>query len=219
MRSEINDLILLDNTQIKPAARILAQSFQEDPLFIYFFPNEADRQTMLPHLFNLPIRHAILRGEVYVSSKFEGVAVWLPSEDAEMSPWRMLTSGGLPLMLKMGMRNMAKMMRYSDYISAVQKRQASMKHWYLELIGVDPAFQGKGFASVLLKPMFTRFDSMQLPCYLETLSQKDVSIYQHYGFETVEEGTIPGTEIPIWAMLRQQPVVRDSINDTAITDN
>ncbi len=210
----INDknLIRLTNTQIKPSADVLARAFQEDPLFSYFFPDEADRENKLPHLFTFMIRYAVLRGEVYGTSKYEGVAVWLPSANFEMSPWRMLVSGGLSMSLKIGIRGMVRMMRYMDYTETIHKRQAPLEHWYLPLIGVAPAFQGKGYASELLKPMFTRLDAVNLPCYLETLTQKDVSLYQHYGFDIVEEGTIPGTGIPVWAMLRKPSEARGSVS-------
>ena len=203
MLSDINNLTRLNKTQIKLAADVLARAFQDDPLFSYFLPNSVEREKNLPHLFNMAIRYAVMRGEVYASSKFEGIAVWLPSEKAEMSPWQMIMSGGLSLMLKMGMRSMARMMRYMDYAAAVHKLQVPLKHWYLELIGVDPEFQGKGYASALLKPMFNRFDAEGLPCYLESFTRVDVSIYQHFGFEVAEEGTIPGTKTTFWAMLRQ----------------
>ena len=43
-------------------------------------------------------------------------------------------------------------------------------------------------------------DKANIPCYLETNEEKNKSLYQHFGFETVEEGIIPDTNIPYWAM-------------------
>ena len=53
--------------------------------------------------------------------------------------------------------------------------------------------------------MLTRIDQEELPCFLDTQIEKNVSIYQRYGFKIVERGVIPGTEIPHWAMLRENP--------------
>ena len=80
----------------------------------------------------------------------------------------------------------------------------SFPHWYLQLLGVDPVYQGKGYASILLRAMFARIDEERLPCYVETQNEKNVPIYQHYGFKVVEEGIFPGSEVNTWAMLREK---------------
>ena len=76
-------------------------------------------------------------------------------------------------------------------------------HWYLSPIGVDPIYQGKGFASKLMKSMLMRLDKDKIPCFLEAQTKKNVEIYQHYGFEVVGETTIPLANIPHWVMLRK----------------
>ncbi len=96
-------------------------------------------------------------------------------------------------------------MRCFSHIDAVHKRLAPFRHWFLWALGVDPRFRGKGYASKLLKPMFAKIDMESLPCYVETMDEKGVSIYQHYGFEVVEKSTIPRTNLNIWAMLRSKP--------------
>lgn len=94
-------------------------------------------------------------------------------------------------------------MRYSGkYIDAVHKRLAPFKHWFLLTIGVDPDFQRKGYASKLLRPMLTRIDEEGLPCYLETLDETKIPLYEHFGFKVVEKSTIPETKLTNWAMLR-----------------
>ena len=94
-------------------------------------------------------------------------------------------------------------MRYfGEYIDAEHKRLAPFKHWYLQEIGVDPQFKGKGYAGKLLRPMFARIDEEGLPCYLETEDEKNVTLYEHFGFRMVEKSAIPETKLTSWAMLR-----------------
>ena len=57
---------------------------------------------------------------------------------------------------------------------------------------MDPAQQGKGFASALLKPMLARLDEENMACYLETQNMKNVAMYQHFGFKLVHETRVPG---------------------------
>lgn len=117
----------------------------------------------------------------------------------------MIRSGMLSAMLKLGRGYTVRIMRFGKHTTAIHKRHAPFRHWYLQLIGVDPMFQGKGYGGTLLTPMLARIDREHLPCYLETQNQKNVLLYQHYGFKVVEEVIIPGTEITFWAMLRERP--------------
>jgi len=76
-------------------------------------------------------------------------------------------------------------------------------YWYLDVIGVDPHYQGKGFASMLLEPMLRRIDKENLPIWLETILKRNVSFYEHFGFYILEEIIIPNTNIVNWFMIRE----------------
>jgi len=100
-------------------------------------------------------------------------------------------------------RAMGKLQRFNEYTDLMRQRHTPFRHWFLQTIGVDPVFQGKGYASALLKAMLVRMDEEHLPCYLDTQNGDNVPIYQHYGFKVIEQVVIPGTEISHWAMLRE----------------
>ena len=89
------------------------------------------------------------------------------------------------------------------YINDVHKRLVPYSHHYLEILGVDPQYQGQGFSSKLIKPMLVRLDTEGKPCYLETQDEKDVAIYLHFGFTVIDESVIPDTPLHSWAMLRK----------------
>ncbi len=181
----------------------MARAFHDNPGSVYFFPDVSQRRNKLPYLFQLLIRYGLLYGEVYATSpNLEGVAVWLPSEKSYRTLWRNIRSGGLLLLFKAG-RAVAREYTLGKYFESVRKRCAPAAHWYLPLLGVDPVYQGKGYASILLRAMFGRVDQEHLPCYLETLTEKDVSIYRHLGFGVVGGGVFPGTEVTVRAMLRK----------------
>uniref|UniRef100_A0A7S3VDU6 N-acetyltransferase domain-containing protein n=1 Tax=Chaetoceros debilis TaxID=122233 RepID=A0A7S3VDU6_9STRA len=94
-----------------------------------------------------------------------------------------------------------------------KKRKAIMKpypkHIYLQQIGVRKEFQGKGIGKKLYKTLFAAADSLQVPVYLETESEENVSLYQHFGFQTVETvllsakgDTSDEAKFKMWLMLR-----------------
>ena len=75
-------------------------------------------------------------------------------------------------------------------------------HWYLAMIGVDPARQGRGYGSALLKESLRRCDEDGVIAYLESSNAKNVPLYERYGFEVmgfVQPGEFPG----LYPMIRQ----------------
>jgi ribosomal protein S18 acetylase RimI-like enzyme len=85
----------------------------------------------------------------------------------------------------------------------MHKRLTPFPHWYLEIIGVTPENQGKSFAGKLIRDMLVKIDEEGLPCYLETVEEKNVGIYRRFGFEVIETSQVPGTPLFTWAMLRE----------------
>jgi ribosomal protein S18 acetylase RimI-like enzyme len=72
-------------------------------------------------------------------------------------------------------------------------------HWYLPLIGVDPAHQGRGHGDALLQYALQRFDREGLPAYLESTNPRNISLYRRHGFEevgTIQAGSSP-TLVPM----------------------
>jgi predicted acetyltransferase len=55
-----------------------------------------------------------------------------------------------------------------------------------------------GYVSKLIKPMLKRINEEGFPVYLETQNEKNVPLYEHYGFEVVEATTYPNTDIGLW---------------------
>ena len=58
-------------------------------------------------------------------------------------------------------------------------------HWYLPLIGVAPADQGRGCGSTLLRRALERCDRHGFPAYLEATSPRNAALYERLGFNAV----------------------------------
>ena len=104
-----------------------------------------------------------------------------------------------------------------DQIGAVEdewrKKHGSGPHYQIQDAAVDPAAQGQGHSSKLLRRVNELADAENLPCYLFTTSvpgtsSKQVAIYSRFGYEKVEERTIAdatGTRgsVTCYAMVRK----------------
>ena len=60
-----------------------------------------------------------------------------------------------------------------------------------------------GIASKLLRPMLEFCDMENMVCYLETNKEKNVSLYQHYGFQLAEQRIVPKSNVMHYAMTRK----------------
>jgi len=60
---------------------------------------------------------------------------------------------------------------------------------------------------MLIRPFLDLADSQKVIAYTDTVTRSNVALYQHLGFQCVEERAVPGTGITVWALCRaiQQP--------------
>ncbi len=203
MEYTFDKLFRLRKNHLNSAAELFSEVFFEDVLAKQMFPEEKTRKQKLYHYFKFRIKYGLLYGEVYAtSSHLEGLAVWVYSENVEMTNWRNTRAGGINLFRNVGRDAVIRMSKIGDFTFTLHKKYATFPHLYLAPIGVDSKYQCKGYASKLLRPMFNRLDQEKLHCFLETQSGNNVDIYLHYGFEVLNKATIPDTEIEHWLMER-----------------
>lgn len=195
MNDDLVGLVRLDESHIESAAEQLSRAFRNYPVFVYVFPDDSERKEKLPHFFKSMVHKGLLQGEVYASSPaMEGVTVWLPPG----------IPGGLSKTFEVDGEAFDRFAYYGKSVYGVREKHAPAQHWFLELIGVVPELQGKGYAGRLLRPMIDRVDRECLPCYLDTEVDENVAIYQRYGFKVVDDTIVPGTGVRSWGMLREK---------------
>lgn len=199
-----DELTLVARADAELAVKTLVKAFESYPLLSYYYPDKSVRDKIANYFLSFVVYFGIKYGEVYVtSSNFEGVAVWIPSENYPLTLWKMLRSVPISKIFNFGRLGGSKMSSFGNYLDAVHIRMVPFKHMFLQTIGVAPEFQGKGFGRKLLQPMLQRLDKEKLPCYLETIDGKNVAIYERFGFETIDKSNIPETDFTNWAMLRK----------------
>ena len=206
MSAELEDLLQLNKAHIKPAVKVLTEAFQNYPLLNYYYPDELTKKRIAHYYLSSAVFSGIRYGEIYATShNLEGVAIWIPSDKYPVTFWRLLRSVPLSVIFGLGRYGGNKMRHLGEHIDAVHQRLAPFKHWFLQTVGVEPRSQGKGYASKLIRPMLTRIDEEGLPCYLETLDEHNVPLYEHLGFKVVDKATVLKTSLTYWAMLREKP--------------
>jgi ribosomal protein S18 acetylase RimI-like enzyme len=200
--SRINELQCLTEQQLPDAIAMIGRAFHMDPHFVYIYPDEAERIRRLPLMFGIALRYTLRYGEITTTPAISGAACWLPPERTTVNTLQLLSIGALTTSLKMGLSALWRIEKVEDYTRKMHQRCIREPHWFLWVLGVDPAHQGQGVGGQLLRAGLARADASSLPCYLDTMNPNNVPLYQKFGFEVVSEGDIPHSNVHMWGMVR-----------------
>lgn len=74
--------------------------------------------------------------------------------------------------------------------------------WYLSILGISPAAQGRGLGAQLLAPTLVEADAAGTPCFLETFTPRSVAFYERLGFRSAAEHLEPLTNSAYAIMCR-----------------
>jgi ribosomal protein S18 acetylase RimI-like enzyme len=204
MENQNGELLRLTLKERDAGAAVLGRAFAEYELFRYYFPDETERRAAANTYAFVSVSVCLKYGEVYASSeRLEGVAAWLPPGESPFGLRQVIRSVALPILVRFGRQGAGRMWTYGRFVDNHHRRLVPFPHWYLEIIGVGPAYQGQGFSSRLLRPLLERIDRERMPCFLETNTAKNVAIYRRFGFEIASEDRLPGAEVTSFAMLRK----------------
>jgi GNAT superfamily N-acetyltransferase len=183
---------------VKPLAAVMARAFYDDPPFIWMLPDPKTRLKRSRRFFATLTRgEALAHGGIDVAlagTEVAGAAIWRPPGHWENEQLRTV----LGLVRAFG-RRVGAAAALSQAMARAHPREP---HWYLFAIGVDPARQGTGVASALLRSRLDQCDHDGLPAYLEATKATSVPLYQHFGFEPTGNPELPDGAPPLTAMWR-----------------
>jgi GNAT superfamily N-acetyltransferase len=146
---------------------VLARAFADDPFFTHVLSDPVERQRLLPLLMDAWTRYGLLFGEVYVTAgPVEASAIWLAP-----GAWTEERREQAGLTAVVGAFSDGVRARYDAMVrhqGRIREAVPSVPHWHLPFIGVDPARQGLGLGSLLLRAGLLRVDQDRVECRLFT---------------------------------------------------
>lgn len=164
----------------------LALAFQNESGWSYVIPDAKQRAARLPGAFHLLLREDHKKGAVFGTDEFEAVTLWRGPGQAKDGLWdraRMIIPFAQVLR--------GSLLRGLEVADLIEKHLPTEPFWYLHFAATHPAFQGQGFGGAAIRAGLSQADDEGLPAYLETADEKNVGIYQSFGFEVKHNWQIP----------------------------
>ena len=187
------------------ASTALARAFYHDPMFVYLLPEAKTRggnlRWFLAHGLN--VGHLFGRTEtVLLDGQPVGAAVWVRPGQTDLRPLQMLRAGFGALPIRFGLGGVRRFASLAESTEAAHHLAVPEPHWYLLILGVDPARQRAGVGGALIRHGTARADADGVPCYLETMNEANLPFYHRAGFRVVHEAAVPGGGLRVWALRR-----------------
>jgi GNAT superfamily N-acetyltransferase len=183
---------------VRPVSVALAKAFEDDPVMEWLMPTSGrNRFERLRRFFALDMQSWNLRhDETWTTPELSGGALWAPPGKWKLSVTDIVRSGPtlsrvLGSRLPLALRGLGE----------IERRHPREPHYHLAILGTEPAHQGKGIGGALMAPVLDRCDDDGIGAYLESSKERNVPYYRRFGFEVVEELTLPKGP-PLWLMWR-----------------
>jgi ribosomal protein S18 acetylase RimI-like enzyme len=187
---ELEGLIRLDGRDAARAAELLAEAFEDDPVFTWLMPEPASRRAAVAGIMRSVAANLMASGEAFAPGKaMEGVLF------ASFPGARRFRLAVIPAMagsLLLPFR-LARHISVTDLIRRVRSISAATaklrrgvkklgKAVHVDMIAVGREFRGQKFMSRMMRAVLDESDRRGLRCVLETETETNVRIYRHFGF-------------------------------------
>lgn len=176
---------------------VLCRAFDQDPHINWLIRQDARRKPAMAALFRMLLTE--MGGESHVTADGESVALWfapgsVPSWNAQSRFFIGLLNIAGPL----------RAIRRGIDLKRMDQHHPSQPHFYLQLLGVNPACQRQGHGSALLAQLLEQARESDCPVYLETSSPRNEAFYTRHGFVRLAESTL-SDGLRLWSLLWQPP--------------
>jgi ribosomal protein S18 acetylase RimI-like enzyme len=193
-----SDIRKITSAEVDVVARSLAQAFYDDPHMSWVFRDDDNRMRRLEDGFATFMRRVWLeQDEGYTHERLIGAAIWMPPGTWHMSLFAQLRA--MPATVRAVRGSLPRLMKVLTFM---ERRHPHEPHWYLPVVGVATAWQGRGYGSALLRPVLERCDAEGVPAYLEASTPRNRALYERNGFRVMEECRYVDDGPPLWLMWR-----------------
>lgn len=203
LRREAESPVLATAADGPSVAADLADAFADDVMFDWFLRPDARRDEVRGRFFRFLITQMAFPAGARVERPASGgaAAVWLPFEAAGPAGGATLLKAAPTMLAASGFSRILRLLALMEDMD--RHHPMDRRHAYLWFLGVARRAQGHGIGSRLLAVATARLDDEALPAYLETQTERNLSLYRRFGFEIISKHHPRGDAPPLWSMWRE----------------
>ncbi len=168
--------------------------FSSDPVARWIWPETDTYLTAMPKFISLFGGNALSEGTALIVDRYNAAALWLP-------PGVGSDDDGIAQVLGAYTRIEIAEEMAAFFDEMARYHPTDRPCWYLPMIAADPAHQGRGLGTAVLRAGLRQCDKEGAIAYLEASNPKCVSLYLRHGFEIMGEIQI-GSSPAMYPMLR-----------------
>ncbi len=184
---------------IPALTEVLTRAFLDDPVAAWAYPPERLRPRALERFQERRLRQLIVHEEVWTTSDLSCAALWAPPEHWHSSLFE--TAQLLPAFAHPRLLARVPLVALGwERLERAHARQPP--HFYLAVLGTDPAAQGRGLGSAVLQGVLEQCDRDGVAAYLESSKERNVDFYSRHGFRVLEQIKLLRGP-PMWKMWRE----------------
>ena len=136
------------------------------------------------------------------SKEANSVMIYVSPKSKEPGILEYLKAGGLKMLITLGLRSAIKLLRFDMQVHKVAKRNRTNNCGYLMAFATKTAKQGQNYGKPLMHALLSYLDATGEDCYLETLKDTNVGLYNHFSFELKEQIPLGYGGLTLYAMSR-----------------
>ncbi|MGI6737051.1 MAG: GNAT family N-acetyltransferase [Anaerovoracaceae bacterium] len=187
--------------QKKDFERLIAlylEAFADYPKLMEDFPDDADRQKALEAALRFYAAYDLCYGRGFALDRdLHEAALFVPSEEMRYTAERCRRAGCFSRAYERASRALTPALRQKReaLFAEMDRLEADLPipqpHLYVDLVGVQPRFQGRGRGRRLMRAVAAVAEKRKRPLMLFTNTEKDVAFYRSLGFRRLGETHSP----------------------------
>jgi len=199
MKSQISILPLPPEDNDK-AINIYTEGFSDDPLHIYAFPDEKERQRITKLMYSFMVKYFVPLMSVkiigaYIEDELAGALIYTPPQHND---WNNELNIAVENMYKEAQNDNIKLI--GQFSMEASKEHLKEVHYYMNELSVSKKFRKNGIGSALL--LSAEKEARENPSVkwllLDTSNKQNTITYQKIGYEIIK--TFYFYNLPVYSM-------------------
>ena len=174
-------------------ASVLGRAFAAEPMMRWPLGENDDNQARLVRAFELFTEDPIRLGMVWEAGTAAGALIWIPAGQMDA-----VEAGNQAMRSVFERVDGAR--RFDSFWDWVASKHPDEPLALFDSIAVEPAAQGHGIGSALIRFGLDRARTAGHAAWIETGNPRNVRLYERHGFRVIDDADAPGGGPHVWFM-------------------